>query len=47
MGHPQGDFHSRALHLVARDADEMGLRDLVVEDDEDDWPRTVVVGGPV
>ena len=33
-------------HLLPRQAQEVGLDD-VVEDDEDGGPRAVVVGGPV
>ena len=45
--HPQGHRHAPGLHLVPRQAQEVGLDDLVVEDDEDGGPRAVVVGGPV
>ena len=34
-------------HLLPRHAQEVGLCDLVVEDDQYGWPHAVVVGWPV
>ena len=42
--------HRRLLvrsHLLPRHAQEVGLCDLVVEDDQYGGPHAVVVGGPV
>ena len=47
VGDPQGDRDPLGPHLLPRHAQEVGLGDLVVEDDQDGGPCSVVVDGPV
>ena len=47
VGGQQGDGGPKTVHLLLRDSQEVGLCDVVVEDDQDDGRRAVVVDGPV
>ena len=47
VGDQQGDAGAGAVHLLPRHAQEVGLGDVVLEDDQDGGPDAVVVGGPV